>query len=216
MLNSLVDVADYVGAKTDPEAVDRVWELCHRHGTQVLSAIRRMQTLYDDLSCNPQPKSLLHMVAGREYLKPPVERLVNDIIARLSQSLPLAFQSNLPTGENDFNDKLSALLASDKQELEREHPAIAFALAKTVPDHSLSQYDLLIESKYIRKSTTPSRATDGMAADFFKYPQGSHVLYVVYDPERSITDDPVFCQAFENRDGKQLKRNGHCRVCVIR
>lgn len=214
-LNSLVDVVDCVGARTEPEAVEKLWELCNRHGKQVLGAMQRMREMHDDLSVTPQPRSLLHMIGDREYLKPPVERLMQDISVRLSKSVPLAFQTNPPVNENDFNDKLSALLASDKHELEREHPAIAFALAKTVPDHSLSQYDLLIESKYLRKSTTPSKATDTMAADFFKYPKGMHVLYVVYDPERSISDDLAFSKPFEDRHGRQITREGYCKVCII-
>jgi hypothetical protein len=66
----------------------------------------------------------------------------------------------------------------------------------------------VIESKYIRGSSTPSKATEGLAADLFKLPKDLFKLLVIYDPERAIASDDEFREAFESR--------GKCRVLVAR
>jgi hypothetical protein len=77
-----------------------------------------------------------------------------------------------------------------------------------VPDHLKPSGAFLIESKYLRGNTTPSKATEGLAADMFKLPPSFFKLLVVYDPERAIADDDEFREAFESR--------GRCRVLVVR
>jgi hypothetical protein len=117
---------------------------------------------------------LLSLIAEREYLKPPV-RLVQAVCERLGVAIPLAFQRNPPKDEPDLNDKISAILNADRDKFDREYPAVRFGLATAIPDHSATDYDLLIETKYLRGSTTPSRASDGMAADLIKYPPTTHI-----------------------------------------
>lgn len=99
-------------------------------------------------------------------------------------------------------------MSLEKVEFEREYPAISFALAKAIPDHSQKEYDFLIEVKYIRGKTTPSKVTEGIAADLTKYISGCHILFVVYDPGRSIYNDLKFKSDFENK--------GNCTMNIIR
>lgn len=208
-LNELVDITDHITGAGEEQAVERIWNLCRRHGQQVEGAIRRMREVFDRPFEEIPENSLLKMVATREYLKEPVQRLVSDICQRLSRAIPIAFPGeNLPNNEKDLNDKISALLDSYGDDFEREYPAVLFALAKTIPDHSHNKYDLLIETKFARGSTTPSKVSDGIAADLVKYPQNRHILFIVYDPRRSIIDDEKFGKDFESR--------GHCTVCIIR
>ena len=61
-----------------------------------------------------------------------------------------------------------------------------FAGAGVVPDFSPDRGHLLIEGKYIRRGTPPSKVTEGMAADLTKYPQEAHIMFVVYDPQPSL------------------------------
>ena len=68
--------------------------------------------------------------------------------------------------------------------------------------------DLLIEAKYIRKGTTPSKASEGIAADITKYSAYKFILFVVYDPDRGISDDINFKQDIEG------KRN--CLTSIVR
>ena len=210
MLNELVEVTDYVGEKSDITAIEKVWDLTYRHGNQVLKGIRRIREIHDNPFRKFPKDSLIELVNQRDYLKEPVQRLTESICDCLKRAIPVAFHSDLPANENDFNSHISALLQSRKEKFVKEHPAIRFALAHVVPDHSSQESDLWIESKYIRKATTPSKASDGIAADLTKYPKSCHILFIIYDPSRAISDDETFKNDFE------AKEPGRCTVCVIR
>lgn len=208
LLGPLAEIVEYVGAANDEKANVQIAGLCQSHGKQVMNALERMRAKHDQLGEKIVKGSLLSLIAGREYLKPPVLRLVEAICEQLSIALPLAFQTNLPKDEADLNDKISGVLSGGEAKFEREHPTVRFGLAKAIPDHSASKEDLVIETKYLRSSTTPSRASEGMAADLIKYPTGTHILFVVYDPHRTVSDDQTFCRAFEEK--------GQCTVRMIR
>lgn len=204
----LVEACDGLMNTSEQEIVEKIWQLCRRHGEQLLEAIRRMREAYDN-PYKPLPQgSFLHMVSEREYLKAPTRRFVDTVCRKLLVALPLAFQHNLPKDEGDFNDKVSAILMAEKSDMEREHPAVRFALAHAVPDHSALNGYVFIECKYIRKGTTPAKVNEGMAADVTKYGTSHHILFVVYDPNRSIADDERFKSDFEG--------TGRCSVCIVR
>lgn len=204
----LTDIVQFLGVDDEAEAVHRVWELCNRYGKQVLTGVRNMRFLHEGLSQTPPKESLFQIVNEREYLKEPIELIVTKVCDRLMRALPIAFRQNPPKDENDLNDKISACLNTDKEDFQREFPFIAFALARTVPDHSSAKYDLLIETKYLRGSTTPSKVTDALAADLMKYTGSSYRLFVLFDPERAIHDDETFVRDFQ--------RHPRCTVSIVR
>jgi len=208
LFGSISEIVDHVGASNEEEAYHRIAELCRRHGKQVMNAIAKIREKHDRLEEKITKGSLLSLIAEREYLKTPVLRLVEAVCERLSIAIPMAFQSNPPKDEPDLNDKISAILSADRDRFAREHPAVRFGLATAIPDHSAAEDDLVIETKYLRGATTPSRATDGMAADLIKYPPTAHILFVVYDPQRAVSDDQTFRQAFEEK--------GRCTVHLVR
>ena len=117
-------------------------------------------------------------------------------------------KGRLPKDEPDLNQKLHALLDGWRDDLVSEHPTVSFAGARVVPDHALARTDLLIEAKYVRGGTTPSKASEGIAADLTKYPQRKHTLFIVYDPHTAILDPHEFQHDFESR--------GKCIVYVIK
>jgi REase_DpnII-MboI len=144
-------------------------------------------------------------------LKEPVQRLIEAIVPRLSKAVPQMFaKGRLPKDETDLNQKIHALLDDwrDDDDLVSEHPTVSFAGARVIPDHALTKTDLLIETKYIRGGTTPSKASEGIGDDLIKYPQRKHTLFIVYDPQTAILDPHKFQHDFESR--------GKCTVCVIR
>ena len=151
--------------------------------------------------------SLLKLVSDREFLKAPIKRLVTSIEDRLQSALPKSFQSVRPVNEGDLNDKIEGLCDTWRDDLQREHPSVPFARAGVVPDFSIGRGHLLIEAKFVRGNTTPSRITEGMAADLTKYPQEAHILFVVYDPESAIVDRTSLKRDFEDK--------GRCTVCVL-
>ena len=117
------------------------------------------------------------------------------------------FRITGPTNENDLNHKLAALISAH-HELLSEHPTVPFACARVVPDHTILGVALLVEAKFIRDRTPPSKASEGISADLTKYPPGSHILFIVYDPQRQIPNDTVFRRDIENR--------GRCSVTIVR
>ena len=189
------------------DLVNRVWSLCQRHGNQVGQALRRMRDKHEGVFAPLVPDSLLKVVSDREFLREPIERLSVAIDTRLKEVIPKVFRTEQPTNERDLNDKIEGLLSSWRDDLRREHPAVPFAGAGVVPDFDVGRGHLLIEGKYIRRNTTPSKVTEGIAADLTKYPQEAHILFVVYDPNRAINDGRGLKQDFESR--------GRCTICIL-
>ncbi|MFZ3132304.1 MAG: hypothetical protein WA125_14715, partial [Desulfosporosinus sp.] len=198
-------VAYWQGSNTD-DKLDEIYNLVCRYGKSVMEAATRMRNKYDDLSLPINKNSLLGVISERQYKKSPTIIRVDEIDAFLRATIPTMFQRERPTGENDLNDKIEAILKGQGS-FTREHPALQFWRTEYRPDRA--QGDLLIESKYVRDSTTPSKITEGIAADMTKAPSDMGFMFVVYDPDRQISDDMQFASAFEG------KRND-CFVRVYR
>jgi 7-cyano-7-deazaguanine synthase in queuosine biosynthesis len=207
-LHELIDIVDYVDADDEQDAVQKLWQLCNRHGTQVIKAIQQIRLQHDDPRFKVKDGSLLQLINYKEYLKPEPRRLAERISATLSETIPIAFKSHRPSREDEINDHIDAMLRGNGDDFRREFPTTTFALAKVIPDHEAKMADLLIEAKFIRKGTSPSKASEGIAADITKYPSDKYILFVVYDPERGISDDINFKLDIE------MKRE--CLVAIIR
>ena len=205
-LSDIVDYLPYGGSEF--ERLSLVRDLCKRHGDQVALAMKRMRDSHDDLYSVVARDSLLGLISEREYLKDPVSLLVDRLCELLSPAIGRMFGANPPKDETDLNTKIGTLLNSHEIDLRREHPAVSFAGGHTVPDHGGDNSDILVEAKYARGATTPSKVSDGIAADMTKYPLDRHILFVVYDPQRIIRDDQLFKSDFESR--------GRCTVLVVR
>lgn len=208
-LTELAELLDYIDvAPSDAEKVHKLWQLLQRHGTQVKRALARMRDLYDDLS-RPVPRnSLLGIMSAREYLKPEPLRLADNIAEVITPALGDMFAREKPKNEPDLNTKLGALLRTHNESLQSEHPCASFACAQVIPDHLLPDADVLVEAKFIREKTSPSQATEGIAADLTKYPQDAFILFVVYDPQHRIPSDELFRGEIEAR--------GRNRVLIVR
>ncbi|MDN5301095.1 MAG: hypothetical protein PWQ60_609 [Thermoanaerobacteraceae bacterium] len=196
-LNELDDLIDYIPGDNPDDKLSDVYDLFCRYGDSILYAAKRMQMKYEDLSSQIPKDSLLEMLASRAYKKTPIEHKVIEIDNILKKTIPILFKREEPKNENDLNDKVQAILISESTKFEREYPPIRFGITTYNPDHS--QDDLLIETKFIRKNTTPSVATSGIAEDMTKVPKAYGLLFIVYDPERQIDDDDTFIRDFENR-----------------
>jgi hypothetical protein len=100
-----------------------------------------------------------------------------------------------PVNENDFNDKIEGLLSGIGL-FNREYPSLKFGITKYVPDHS--QDELLIESKYLRKSTTPSVASQGIAADITQVTQKSKKCGIFFIPPLGFNTPPLAAVRISN------------------
>lgn len=210
MLSDLVDLMDRIpGFDDDNELVEKLWELCQRHGKQVEAALCRMRNIHDNLFTMPKRNTLLHLVfSEREHLKSSMHRLIKTITEKVSLAVPKMYRKKLPEDENDLNIKVNAIISANEIEIRSEHPTVSFACAKVVPDHQIPGTNLLIESKFIRRGTAPSKASEGISADLTKRPPDSHLLFLVYDPTHAIPDDAVFKSDFESK--------GSCTVAILR
>jgi len=198
-LSELADITDYVKANNEQDAVSAIWQLCRKHGNHVVLALKEIRNQLDDLKYKVKDGSLLQLINDREYLKDDPLRLAEKIAEMLAKGIPIAFQSARPNKETELNDQIDALLGAHGDDFKREYPSTQFALSTIIPDHEATNVDLIIETKYIRKKATPSKVSEGIAADITKYPQNKFILFVIYDPDRAISKDEKFKQDFENK-----------------
>lgn len=201
------NAVEYWPRDNPADSLDEIYELLNRYGDSVIRAVKQIQLIYDDLRNPITDKSFLKIVSSREYLKSPFERRVNEIDNTLRHSIPLMFKSEKPKNENDFNDKVVALLSARNERWIREYPVISFGITSYRADSSCD--GLIIESKYIRGTTTPSAATNGIAADITIIDENQNVFFVVYDPERKIVDDKIFCESL-------MAKKGNCFIKIYR
>ncbi len=208
-LSDLAEVLDYLDLPGgDAEKVAELWKLFNRHGRQVRQGIDRMRCVHEDVFGPLVDGSLLSLISSREYLKPEVERLAENLVRLVKAAMGDMFAGRPPVDEADLNQKLGALLRSHEPKLASEHPTVSFACAGVVPDHSDPGADLLVEAKYVRESTSPSKATEAIAADLTKYRSDAFIVFVVYDPQHRIRSDVTFVRDIEGK--------GRNRVLIIR
>jgi hypothetical protein len=208
-LSDLADLLDFLPeGETDADRVEMVWDLLRRHGEDVRLGFRNMQANHSD-PFEPFPEnSLLALVTSGEHVKPEVRRLAESIRQIVEVAIGEMFARDRPRDEPDMNRKLAALLRTHEPGLRSEHPTKTFACARVIPDHVLEPADLLVEGKYIRQGTPPSKATEGIAADLTKYPIDAFILFVVYDPDHAIS--------FDQQYRKDIESKGRNMVIIVR
>jgi DpnII restriction endonuclease/queuosine biosynthesis protein QueC len=199
MLNDLNDIVPYLPGTINTEKIKKIYELTQRHSNQVLLALQKIRSK-EDLFKPKKKNSIYSFIDDRVFLKPQVERLIDRICEKTSAAIPIAFERQKPENENVLNDQLNALLKGEADDYKREFPAIKFSFAKTIPDHSFPEYDLLIEAKLLKKDTSKASITNQLAADIIKY-GNAHKLFFLYDPERKIVDETDFKKDFEKHSG---------------
>jgi hypothetical protein len=205
MLDVLSEIVPFLSG-TDTEKVANIYELTQRHSQQVLSALQKIRST-ENLSKPKKPKSIFSFIDDRLFLKSPVERLIDKICNKINVGLPIAFERNKPNHENVLNDQINALIMSESHDYEREFPVMKFSFARTIPDHSFCEYDLLLEAKLMKKTTGKSRITDEIGSDIHKYGSATK-LFIIYDPERKIVNEDEFKKDFQNIGG--------CHIHIIR
>ena len=202
----LSEIAELIGCLpgqgTEEQQIEMVWRLLQNHGEHVSVGVQNMLANRCDPLEPLADNSLLALLTSGEHTKPEVLRLAQSLLQILKPSVGEMFRRDRPRDENDLNTKLAALLRTHEPQLASEHPTESFACAGVVPDHELHSSSLLLEAKYIRKSTSPSKAAEGIAADLTKFPANCFVLFIVYDPDHAIRSDYQY-----RRDIESIGRN---------
>jgi hypothetical protein len=204
------DLFDYIPGDNPDDKVLDLYSFYCRYADSMLFAASKMQQKHNDLRSPVPSNSLLQIIESKEYLKTPFQTRVEEIDVFLKDKIRIMFQRVKPENENDFNDKIEALLSGLGQ-FNREFPPLKFGITKYIPDHS--QDALLIESKYLRKSTTQSVVSQGIAADITQVTRKSKrcgIFFIVYDPGIKIKNDTEFINGFQDDTG------GNCFVRIYR
>ncbi len=206
-LGELDEIIPFIEGGNNTGKIQNVFELVKHHAEQIKKGLARIRDLDDTLK--PKVKnSLFDFIDNREHLREPVEILVDKICRMLSRAIPIACERQKPDSENALNDLINALLGEEREGYEREFPVIRFSIARTIPDHSFNQHDLLIEAKYLRGKLSKAEFTNQIAADLTKYPADKFRLFVIYDPEGKIADTEGFKRGFE--------KSPNCRVHIVK
>jgi hypothetical protein len=199
-LSELADVVDFLPVDgSEADRIRMVWELLQRHGEHVGTGVRNMIDGRADPLEPFAPSSFLALVSAGEHLKPEVRRLADSIREVVRAAVGEMFAVHRPQDERDLNRKVAALLRTHETKLRSEHPTKSFACASVVPDHMLEAVDLLVEAKYVRGRTSPSKVTEGIAADLTKYPESGFILFITYDPDHAIPSEDEFCRDIESK-----------------
>jgi aspartate/methionine/tyrosine aminotransferase len=145
------------------------------------------------------------MVTAGHHMLDPQCRYVSRLRALLCTSLPPAFQTYQAKNERHVQDSGASILQAAQELLHRESPQIPFATVTTKPDFSqtaTNDLSLFVEFKYPRERRQLNKTITEMTSRVTIYrDQGACVLFIVYDPERTITDDEKFTTDFEKHEG---------------
>lgn len=206
MLDILSEIVPFLPGNRNTEKAQMVYELTQRHSKQVLFALGKIRA-QENIMIPKKKNTIYSFIDDRVFLKLPVNRLIEKICEKTSQAIPIAFERQKPAHENILNDQLNAILISEQAIYQREFPSIKFSFAHTIPDHSFPEYDLLIEAKLLKKNTSRAAITDQIGADMHKYGT-SYKLFILYDPERRITNEADFKEDFE--------KYSNCYIHILR
>lgn len=123
----------------------------------------------------------------------------------VTNSLPTAFQTQPAKNERHVQDVGQAVFQAAKEKLQRESPQIPFGAVTTKPDFSDApegSTPLFVEFKYINNRNRLNHIQTEMTSRVTVYrDQGAWILFIVYDPKRTITNDEAFGIAFEKHEG---------------
>lgn len=139
-LGQLTDVVDVINTSTGTEAIEKLHKLFVCYGNQVMNGILAFQREYADKMFGErhQPNSLAEILSTQEYLEPPARLFAERIAKLITEAIPLAFKTRLPSNEKEVQDHVESLMKGYSEEMSREFPHVNFALGSTVPDFSLS------------------------------------------------------------------------------
>lgn len=148
--------------------------------------------------------SLIKMVTTGKHLLDIKTEYIKTLKLILQDSIPAAFGHQKAKNETHVQDVGQAVLIAAKERLDRESPQIPFATISTKPDFSSSGNNgdsLFLEFKHIKERKRLNSITTEMTSRVTIYrSQGAWVLFVVHDPNRSIVEDQVFVNTFENHE----------------
>lgn len=182
------------------------WGLFSRHQATVNSVLDNflLQNAAQIRRGRVGTDTLLGMILDRQVVVDPRERYVERLRTLMSAGLPPAFRTVPAKNETHVQDVGQSVLAGALETLHRELPMLPFAGIGTKPDFadSLDTGWLYVEFKYPKDRARLNSVITEMTSRVTVYrSQRARVLFLVYDPSRTIADDSAFSSEFELYDG---------------
>jgi hypothetical protein len=151
--------------------------------------------------------SLIGLVFSNEIHSDLQDRYVKTIVRLLSSSVPTAFQHRNAVNETEVQDVGQATFIAAQEHLIREAPMVPFAGVGVKPDFSKAgpakgyKDHLFIEFKYPKERKAKNRIVSEIMARILAYKKhAAFALFVVYDPNRAISNDEEFRADIEKEE----------------
>ncbi len=184
-----------------------MFDLFHRHQQTVNGVLeQQIQAHSQDIRrASLPPECLLRLIVSGHHTKDRRIGYIDRLRSLITKSLPAAFQTQAAKNERQVQDVGEAVFQAAKEQLQREAPQIPFGAVTTKPDFSDAPEGttpLFIEFKYINNRARLNSVQTEMTSRVTVYrDQGAWILFLVYDPKRTITNDERFGIAFQKHDG---------------
>lgn len=205
-LGEYPELLDCLPEDADPDDWSReFWGLFQRHQETVNGVLQALirEKAVEILNGDYPPDSLLGLVLSRQHLVDEQDRYAARLRELLLGTLPTVFQTSQPRDEKALQEAGQAVFQAAGENLARELPLLPFASIGTRPDFSSGAVrgGLFVEFKYVRERRRLNGIITEMTSRVVIYRrQQAAVLFIVYDPSRSIADRGEFAASFESED----------------
>lgn len=206
----LTEIISYIDLPSS-ECAEKIYDLYKRHARDIMQVLstKYIENYSDFISGRLPDNCLISMANRRDHLVEPLDLYITKIIDILGISLPLAFQSEKPESENILHEIGEAVLCSGQERLRREAPTLSYSSVRTTPDFSnIPNFAkmLFIEFKLLKSRQRLNQIITEITSRITIYrDQGAHVLFVVYDRDRFISNDEEFIADFERHEKIRVK-----------
>ena len=181
----------------------KIFDMYQRHQVDINKVLENkiIENAKNLVAGNLPESSLLKIVATGKHLSNVKMGYVKKLKKILSESIPIAFNSQDAKNEIQVQDVGHSILTAAKERLHRESPQIPFSVVTTKPDFSKQEENgdqLFLEFKHIKERKRLNSIITEMTSRVTIYrTQKAQVLFVVHDPSRAIVDDKEFINSFE-------------------
>ena len=175
-----------------PDNAKRLLEMLRRFSDEASRACaKKWNEMIDLVLAGKLPEhSVLRIAASGEHLHSLPEHVAVTLGDLLCQGLPPIFATRQATDERQVQDAAEGLLVAKAPSWLREGPMLPFSVVKTKPDFSNAEPTFFLEIKYPKDRSRLNHVMTEITSRIHIYgQQGAAVLFAIYDPARTITDD---------------------------
>jgi 7-cyano-7-deazaguanine synthase in queuosine biosynthesis len=182
----------------------RLADMCFRYAAEARAVFEAQVQVHAPALARghlPPTCGLLLAANGAQHRDVP-EHLARAVEATFRSGWPRIFAGRAPANEHELQNAGEALLAESSSPWLREGPLLPYSVVTTKPDFSREAPRFFIEIKYPKvRSRLNHIVTEITSRSMIYADQGASVVFVVYDPARTIKDDDAFCRPHQSKPG---------------